>query len=185
MMEGVDGPGGNMTRTTPTKNLAEQDKPIAMEHEPEHPPASSPLLEAKLTTFAPEGMKLISSPSLFTSLCTSIFSYSKPCPSRPSQMEYLQILDVIESLDSIITSIPSSPLEPILVFDIGLPPLPPCIPENPPYNLRSLMKKPMKEEAIGGLEANPISVGPRKMGGRKSNLSKAQVREKIDIVDGN
>ena len=46
------------------------------------------------------------------------------------------------------------------------------------------MKKPMKEEVIGGLESLPISVGLRNMRGRISNLSKVQVRAKIDIADG-
>ena len=99
-------------------------------------------------------------------------------------MEYFQMHDVIEFFDNIISSTMSPHLDPLREFDIGSPPPPPCIPKKPPYNLRSMTKKSLKGEVIGGLESNPILVGPRKMQGTKSNLSKAQVKEKIDIVDG-
>ena len=78
-------------------------------------------------------------------------------------MEYMQMHEVIESLDSMNTSILSSTMVPLSEFDIDLAPPRSVIPEKPPYNLRSSVKKPWKGEAIGGLESSPISIGPRKL----------------------
>ena len=92
--------------------------------------------------------------------------------------------EVIESLDSIITSIPLSTMVPLPEVESDIAPSQSGIPEKPPYNLRSSVKKPWEGEAIGGLESSDVPVGPRKLRGRKSNLSKAQVKAKLDISDG-
>ena len=38
--------------------------------------------------------------------------------------------------------------------------------------------------AIGGLASDPMACGPRKLRGRKSNLSKAQLQAVVDIAYG-
>ena len=96
-------------------------------------------------------------------------------------MEHVQMHEIIDSLDSINTSFPpSSPIGFVPEPDPSLSGLP----EKPPYNLRFLVNKPWRREAIGGLELNHVPVGPRNLRGRKSNLSKAKIKSKLDIVDG-
>ena len=52
------------------------------------------------------------------------------------------------------------------------------------YNLRSLDKKPETLETVGGIGLTPPPSLKRKIRGRKSNLSKAQVKAKFDVADG-
>lgn len=54
----------------------------------------------------------------------------------------------------------------------------------PPYNLRPLAIRKGKGLIVGGLELDMVSVGLRKLRGRKTNLSKAQLKAIIDIVGG-
>lgn len=52
------------------------------------------------------------------------------------------------------------------------------------YNLRSLDKKPANFEPVEGLGLSSPQSFKRKARGRKSNLSKAQVKAKFDVADG-
>ena len=56
--------------------------------------------------------------------------------------------------------------------------------DNPPYNLRPLANRKGKGQAVGGIALDPVVIGPRKLRGRKSLLSKAQFKAVIDIADG-
>ena len=82
-------------------------------------------------------------------------------------MEFIKMHEIIESLDRIITTLPSPSMSPSSGCVHGPEPLPSSPPGMPPYNLRSLVNKPWKSKAIGGLESNPIPIGPRNLRGRK------------------
>ena len=91
----------------------------------------------------------------------------------------------MSSLDNVILSVPDPP-DPS-------PPQAVCDPltANPrasssdslPYNLRPRANRAGKGLVVGGLASDPAAHGPRKMRGRKSNLSKAQLKVVVDIAD--
>ena len=54
----------------------------------------------------------------------------------------------------------------------------------PPYNLFLLANRKGKGQAVGGIALDPLVIGPRKLRGRKYELSKAQFKAVIDIADG-
>ena len=61
--------------------------------------------------------------------------------------------------------------------------IPTKIPESH-YNLRSLDKKPEAVDTIGGIGMEIPQASRKKTRGRKSLLSKAQVKAKYDMEDG-
>lgn len=106
-------------------------------------------------------------------------------PSRHSLYKSLQTLEikVSDALDNIITSIPK------LIMDAISPPYLDLFPnkqesDRSPYNLKPCDKKVNLLEVSGCLgNFGDPHAGPKERG-RKSNLSKAQMRAKLDIPDG-
>jgi len=87
-------------------------------------------------------------------------------------------------LDSVIMTIPSSPIQSSITM-VHVSSLPPGVGGHEPhYNLRPLAIRKGKGPVVGGLELDVGSIGPRKLRGRKSNLSKAQFKAIIDIAGG-
>jgi len=90
------------------------------------------------------------------------------------------------NIESLTAAIPSIDLNCEDVSPNGLGPVlssPVCH-----YNLRSLDKKHGRKfeipDQVGGLAPSSSQVFIRKARGRKSNLSKAQVKAKFDVADG-
>ena len=144
-------------------------------------------LSVSETTRATQTSMTLSPPS---SLCSSAFlsplEISDPGPSKQLQNDFLDLNIIQASIDSIIMSImPSSVSPPPVSKCVTIPSLPRVSPpKTPPYNLRSLANRTGKGLVIGGLASDPVSIGPRKLRGRKSYLSKAQLKAKLDIADG-
>lgn len=158
-------------------------------------PENTPVLTASQTTSTAEttGVSQVGMPpsppfSLFSSILASAYAGSKPGPSRQLQMEFSSLNLNSHPVDSLIVSVPfpsrvpsPSPVEPLV----------PCetlelVPSSavPPYNLRSLANRHGKDIALGGLEQDLVPIGPRKLRGRKSNVSDAQHKAIMDIIDG-
>ena len=183
-MEGTKGQDIAIDEFVPSEHMVNLPSQHASDPDLETFQALNPPNEAEAEGFPMKGTPLVSKPSSISFICSSVFELSKPGPSRPIEMEHIQMHEIIESLDSIITSFPPSSFpSPIDVVPEPDPYLS-GIPKSPAYNLRSLMNRPWRREAIGGLESNHVPFGPRKLRGRKSNLSKAQLKHKIDIADG-
>lgn len=124
--------------------------------------------------------------SLCSSDVSSLSVFAGPGPSRQI-LNDLSVLNLSNlSSDNVIISVPNpSALVLPSYYDDPAPPdsqIP--IPENPPYNLRPLANRKGKGMAIGGLASNPMACGTRKLRGRKSNLSKAQLQAVVDIAYG-
>jgi len=78
--------------------------------------------------------------------------------------------------DSVLMTVTSPlPLVPLHSGDGG---------REPHYNLRPLATRKGKELVAGGLATDEVSIGPKKLRGRKSDLSKAKMKAIIDIAGG-
>ena len=74
---------------------------------------------------------------------------------------------------------------PDLNCDKHWPPLSPRAQKTPcPYNLRSLGNKADQNVAFGGLDRTSIQGVIRGKRGRKSDISKAKLKAKLDVADG-
>lgn len=108
----------------------------------------------------------------------------RPGPSRPSIDVFSPQCNISLALDSIITSIPILNLSGPSSVGSGLP-IPSVIYlDKPHYNLLPQEKRDHPNDPVGGLNLLYDTVGPPKTWGRKSNLSKAQLKAKLDIADG-
>lgn len=127
-----------------------------------------------------KGMRLESSnTSLFLSLETK-----DACLNSSAIISKGQILADHAQVDSIIMSIPQLNLNCERVLDKKSEEK--CVPlfVAKHYNLCSHDKKPVSMEPVGGLGMDLTLSSMQKPRGRKSNLSKAQVKAKFDMVDG-
>lgn len=122
------------------------------------------------------------------SICSS-FDVSQSCCEEPGPlrqlMDDLSILrQGLDTSDSVIMTIPPSPKLPSSSTDAALHFPPRVWSPEPPYNLRSLASRKGKGIIVGGLDVDMVSTEPRKTRGRKSNLTKAQLKAVIDIAGG-
>ena len=99
-------------------------------------------------------------------------------------MSFFLVVHVESALDSIITSIPDLSIDPCPQLPSGLDELPPSERERKLYNLIPREKKVSLLEVVEGLGNLADSPSKPKLRGRKYNLSKAQLKAKLDIADG-
>ena len=131
-------------------------------------------------------MPFTSISSFCTSFCSFVLGLSEPGPSRLIPHNFQSLLGSPLSADSIIMFVTSPPGPPPFLppKDCDMVPLSSSLPEAPHYNLRPLATRARKGFVVGGLSSDPNPFGPRKARGRNSELSKAQLKAKIDIADG-
>lgn len=138
----------------------------------------------KVEASHPAGIVSSPSPSL-SILCMPLLDpIFGPSPSRPSIDAFSPQYNISLALDNIITSISVLNLSGPSSVGSGLPIPSVIFLDKTHYNLRPREKRDHLNDPVGSLGLLYDTMGHPKTHGKKSNLSKAQLKAKLDIADG-